>query len=600
MAAVSEPAPVGLICLQEAPLMLRACVLCVWILGSVSLLRAEEVLRTRQGKAAHALVTSIDADGTVSGIVGRDRREWELGALQAIQFAGARGRNGSSSRPHRIALRGRQMLSARVLGMDGSAVRVRVEDGSILSLPRAVVAAIQERCGVVTQLAEDFEQGLGQWRTWPGASLTGRQRHSGRQAVRLASDTPGAMEHRLGHLVREGKVTAYFYDDTRVEQGTRFFVEAEFVQAGVAQRVRVVLGWEGASYSVVTQPWSAMSVQPLARRKGWRRLDIHFNGAGLIVTVDSAVLAKGAAPAGPLVRLRLGTAWGVRRRRDPRQPPAALLDDIRVVRHVDTTQRRQEDPRLDEVLLAEGDQLFGRIEGMSPSTIAIRGPYGRVEIPWARVHSVRLSRQPIEPRSLAGWFVDVDTTDGDHLTGVLRGLDGRWLRLETALAGDLRLGRARLERLTPVFRGARLAIDSNYHHLGDEMDEELAVPEPEGARFEASFTLAKPPADKRTFIALTVVQMVGAGPDSAYAAQLKAGELRTYLDVNGTRVGSLNDHVARQTDQALRIRMPLPPGLLRVGANRVVIHTTPTKGNITQYDDFGFWGLALETEHAKP
>ena len=74
---------------------------------------------------------------------------------------------------------------------------------------------------------------------------------------------------------------------------------------------------------------------------------------------------------------------------------------------------------------------------------------------------------------------------------------------------------------------------------------------------------------------LDVVQVVPEAGDSEYSRQVRNGELRTYVSVNGRRVDYLNRHIkATRNEAPERVRIPIPRGLLHAGKNAIRIELT--------------------------
>ena len=95
---------------------------------------------------------------------------------------------------------------------------------------------------------------------------------------------------------------------------------------------------------------------------------------------------------------------------------------------------------------------------------------------------------------------------------------------------------------------------------------------------------------------LDVVQLEGTGPASPFAAELARGELRTYLLVNDREIDYLNRHITHRSLVPTRVRIPLPPGTVRPGANSAVLRQVPLKSDPREFDDCGVLGIALEAE----
>jgi len=562
-----------------------------------------DTLIPKEGAPVQTIIDTIQPDGRVRP-VGGAAAGWDLATLDRIELGAVRDAKAPPASSYRVAIRGGQSLSGRFAGMEKGLLFLAEMDGATVAMDRSAVASVQQFREARALLQDDFEDGLRRWKGWSGARAAQDRHVSGRMSLAMQVARPGTVTHRLSELAHAGQVTLRFYDDVQVIQGARFFCELEFATPGIAHKVKVQLGWETPTYGVTADPLVNMPVKSLPRRKGWRRMAVDFSSSELIVSVDGVMLAKGPPMGGALSSVRLGTAWGVRRRPGGRPPqgalkPIAYVDDVRILKRSDPFSHRQEDPDLDEVVTTGGDQLMGRLEAMDPRTVTLAGPFGRAQVGWEQIQSVLLRRQHVRPQIMSGWFVRVRRANGDRLAGVLMGVDGQSVRIKTSYAGELKLRRAGVRQIVPVFHGTQWQIDNDYHHLGDSLDEELAVPEPEGHRYQRTFKLPEAPV-RPVAVAVTVVQIVGTGSGAAWKDELQQGRLRTYLSVNGQRLASLNDQVPRQSSRPLRLRVPVPAGVLKAGDNTLVIEGTASKDKATGYDDFGFWALALEIDTAAP
>ncbi len=145
-------------------------------------------------------------------------------------------------------------------------------------------------------------------------------------------------------------------------------------------------------------------------------------------------------------------------------------------------------------------------------------------------------------------------------------------------------------------RGRRIVVDVAAHHLGDEVSvtHPLDPPQPEGLALERPIELPAAP-DGPAELVLDVVGVVPEAGDQEYSIQVRNGELRSYVAVNGRRVDYLNRHIKTRNDEAPeRIRIPIPRGLLHAGKNAVRIELTGDSDPRPKYDDLGILQIAVE------
>jgi hypothetical protein len=170
------------------------------------------------------------------------------------------------------------------------------------------------------------------------------------------------------------------------------------------------------------------------------------------------------------------------------------------------------------------------------------------------------------------------------------------LTLATPYSGVLMIPRSHLVKIVVLGRGRRLVIDPSAHHLGDEISVTLPLldpPQPEGLALERTIELAEF-TDRPAELVLDVVQVVGEAGDNRYSQQVRNGELRTYVTINGRRVDYLNRHIKTANETPERIRIPIPPGLIRAGKNALRIEVTGDSSPRPLYDDLGILQIALE------
>jgi hypothetical protein len=121
----------------------------------------------------------------------------------------------------------------------------------------------------------------------------------------------------------------------------------------------------------------------------------------------------------------------------------------------------------------------------------------------------------------------------------------------------------------------------------------LDPPQPEGLTLERTITLEKLP-DRPAELVLDVVEVVGESGDSRYSQQVRNGELRTYVEVNGRRIDYLNRYIKTRNQTPERIRLSIPRGLLHQGRNALRIEVTGSDSPPPLFDDLGILQIALE------
>ncbi len=525
------------------------------------------------------------------------------GATLAVEAPWPNSARAAGLPPFHIVLGQEQQVSGRLTRMDDKAVRI--EDGpsgATLNIDRAGIQTVSQRPGEAVDVQDGFETlELAKWSIVGAPEVSADPKLSGGHSLQLPAGG-SAVTRKLASPVTSGRIELAFLDDTNVAEGHQYFVDLLFRGTSGAESVRAVLGWADDSLAVQSPGGPALVVQRLARRKGWRRLDIRFGPGRTEVAVDGDDLAHGKGATGPLVEIRLGTE------RLPKAPPAAKglaahFDDLRIVRQAGTSTSPEIDPGQDEVRLVEGDQIFGALEPADADRLSLKVDGKSVGFAWREVSAVRLARKPSPSPLLEGHWARVawraapgdDIHDLDRAEGVVKGLTAGSLTLATPYAGTFAVPRDQIRRVDLLGRMTRGVLDPTPHHLGDEIAREsnpIDPPQPEGSTLEMTFRLDRVP-EGPAFLSMDVLQVVGGDRSLPFADDIAKGELRTNVAINGKPVDYLNRHIRDRNEIPERIRLPIPAGVLKAGANDLKI-TQAIRVEDNYVDDLGVLGIALE------
>src|SRR5262249_23624783 len=157
--------------------------------------------------------------------------------------------------------------------------------------------------------------------------------------------------------------------------------------------------------------------------EGWHRLEVRFTRSSLRVTHDADVLwhTLKEGPGGLLERVSLrcvaldtpGTARG-----------GVAWTAFTLERAVDERPHPPAEAGQDELWLAGGDQLFGRVVGMDSRAVRLKGRYGVRTVAWADLRGCFFAEGGHKPRPLPGPRVRLSldsglAPEGDVLDGVL-------------------------------------------------------------------------------------------------------------------------------------------------------------------------------------
>jgi hypothetical protein len=283
--------------------------------------------------------------------------------------------------------------------------------------------------------------------------------------------------------------------------------------------------------------------------------------------------------------------------------PSASFDDLRLVRFAEPPASLELDPTQDEARLVVGDQIFGELRGADAERVVMSVEGRPIPLRWSEVAGLYLRRVPAQGTPVEGLLVRADWQGApgerpaapDFAEGALLALSDGSLTLATPYSGTLTIPRRSLRRLAVTGRGRRIVLDVAAHHLGDEFSitQPLDPPQPEGLTLDRTIELAAAP-DGPAELVLDVVGVVPEAGDSDYSIQVRNGELRTYVTVNGKRIDYINHHLKTTNETPERVRIPVPRGLLRAGKNPVRIELTGDSDPQPKYDDLGILQIAVE------
>jgi hypothetical protein len=475
----------------------------------------------------------------------------------------------------RVTLHDGQHIAGQLLALDDKTLSLWPAWAEKVELPRAAVASVTQLPGWRTVAVEDFRDGGKAW------TIAGKPNFDAKDGTVTLNDKGQSLMYALTASLGGGRVGVTFADAEAA--GGHWTVEAEFGDDKNRRSLRVTVADAGGAYEVDSVGLDGVS-RRAARTPGPHRLLIQFAPRSLRITVDDQALWHNldAGPGGPLRQVRLACTAD----KDKVQG-AVAFSEFFLARAVDEPRRPTGDATQDEVWRSDGDQLFGRVLRAGGQSVEIDCD-GRRALAWPAVHGVWLRRAAAPPRTSDGAHVRVAvrtclSIEPDLLDGVVTALDDKALSLKHTLLGDVRLERARLHTLRPLFHGRRIEVDNAFHHLGDPeaFAPQLQPPRAEGPTLKRTFTLDVLPGEAR--LVLEVVRLKGP----------KETASRATLYLNGERLDDLNRHVDKAVDEPRRLALPLPKERLRKGENVLELRLTPSP-ETRRVEPCGVSGLAIE------
>jgi hypothetical protein len=519
-----------------------------------------------------------------------------LERIGAVDFPERESSVRPSPPPFQLRLGHGQWVSGHAPALNDREVRLEIgPSGRRLSAQRGGVLELRQRPGEALALLESFEDwDDSEWARQGELALDDQRRRDGRTSLRVPSAAT-SLSYALPEPLESGWFSVAFHHGGQTAEGVRWFVELGFrEQDGRTAPIRAVLGWSMDTPAVESPEGPALAVQRLILGEGWHTLSAQFDRDRLELAIDGASLARGPTPSGRLAEIRIASE----RQGTDSADLTAHLDDLRLVRRVQPPRSVQVDPEQDDARLINGDQLFGRLLQADRRQILLEMDGHRVPLEWSEVASLRFRRDLIPGEPLSGLLARLEWSAGtgqnlDRAEGVLTSVSQQGFTLQTPYAGELMVPGDQMRRLEVLGQGTRLVLDPTPHHLGDQYMENLDPPQPEGGTFQLQFHLQRVP-DSPALLALDVFEVAGEADSLPYAEFIRNKELRTNVVLNGRLFDYLNRHVRDQNETVTRIGIPIPPGLLQVGENRLRFEQTGKLKEPTFLDDMGLLEIALE------
>ncbi|HEX8199372.1 MAG TPA: hypothetical protein VF590_02715 [Isosphaeraceae bacterium] len=544
-----------------------------------------------------------DATGGFRFALDEGGAEVALEAARRVTFEGSDPDPKAGDPPFHVDLGLGQRISGRLGAVTDRAIRL--DDGpggEPVTVARSGALGLLQRPGEVQVLRDGFEAiDPGRWAATGAPDVVADPHREAGHGLRLPA-RGAALKAVLPEPVDSGRLDLFFSDGGARVPGRRWLVELWFRRPTGDEPIQVVLGWEDESPEVISRGGPALTVQLLVRQPGRHRLTVQFGPERTLMAIDGAELAHGKGPEGALSGIRLAAETSGRS--DGAEDLAAFVDDLRLVRRVEPTGSLESDPTQDEVRLPRGDQVFGSLRKADAESVALDVDDREVVLNWSEVAGLYFRRSPEPGAPVAGLLARLEWQPGpgrdtDAAEGALVAVSEESLSLATPYAGTLTVPRDRLRLLQVLGRGRRVVLDPFPHHLGDQVMPEYHPPQPEGGVLELSFPLDAVP-DGSAVLAFDVVGVEGEVGLLRFAQELRRGELRTNVRLNGQVIDHLNRQIASKNEVPERIRLPIPAGLLRAGRNVVRIEQVGRAQDPEYLDDLGVLGIALEAETEAP
>ncbi len=514
----------------------------------------------------------------------------------------------ASAPPYRVQLGlGQQISGHRFEFLDGRLNFWTTTDPEAMPvvIDRAHFRSMTQRPGEVILLTEDFEGDPAPIAGTLQGNLSVEPSNDGQpgRSLRVPVTSAGSWIRDLPTPLESGRVSLRFEDPGLIleQSNATLQIEMEFHDGVTTSRRRVTtrVRLDRDLLGVSAPRGPDLAVQPLERSPGLHVWTCRFGPEGIQIGLDGRELAFGRQPIrDPLTSI--GVVLKGAADRDEAGEAAFRIDDLQVVRAVAPPIGSEADPSQDEVRLASGDQLFGRIVRANPESVALTMLGQTIALPWSEVSGLYLERTARASRPVEGPFVAVtwrpggsasDADDPDRIEGALREHGPEFLGIESPMAGSIRLPRSWIQRLVVLDPVRRTVLDVHARHFGDQYDDNLDPPlnDDDGQTWTVVLdAVSKAP----TRLVLDVVEVLGPEGDR-FSVEVRDGKWLTEIFLNGQRLDAINSYAGRSSPIPKRIRIPIPEGRLRIGENqfRLEQYVKPKSGDM---DDLGVETVLLE------
>lgn len=513
----------------------------------------------------------------------------------------------------RVILSGGEALHAEALLRDDGITSIWRSGLEPVKLLPGAVTGVSSSIGEVTAIYEDFERERCAVVSEKGALVLDRERHRSGDRSLLVSDSLSPCSVMLAEPVTAGRLEWSLYDDGRQSPQARYWLDVQFRSPDGEKSLRISPGWDGESYCEVPAG-TEVALQAQKRSVGWHDWTVAFDEHRFVVLVDDALLARGLALGEVLTSLRIsaGKTGRAAAGENPArtEPLRAWIDDLRITRQIDVLARPARTQRQGSVWLVSGDEVFGDPLQFDAHEVTQQRATGKRTWLWENLRGLDLPAAPAPAAApVSGWIAEIELApilysardEPDRLVAAMVSLDERELTAMHPWLGTLRLPRAEVSSIRPLFTGTLQLVDPALHHLGDSIREDLQAKLPEGTRWEATVALTAPPA-KKAWVSLLAAELEPAAAlqrvSPAQPPARQAAFLSTDLIVNGRRIDSLNGQVTlrARSSNPQRLRLAIPDALLKAGVNTIRLEQRPARDDPREFDDFEFSRLSLEFE----
>jgi hypothetical protein len=521
----------------------------------------------------------------------------------------SRPRVAHSHRPLRqISLLNGDRFVAECLEWGTQAATFRLLSGQTITVALSAISQLASLPGELDVHADSFEtEPTNQLNLEQGRKLDDTYAASGRSSLRIDSTSQG-YRYTLDPPLDFARIEFSFQTEIHDSSSASGEWQIEWQDTLERRQPLVVRLGPDQSISVSGINRGAESAsQRLKLSEKWHSFIALFDPGRVRLIVDDALIAMSDAPAASINSIRFGPV-------DPGSKNVLWIDELQVLKLRSTDdQERSFSPSidLDTITTEAGDELFGRIIGLTGSSVTLETLGQLRSIPLNRVTALDWNQSSTTIKQRFGTssgvvatvemqsFVERPECQPEKWTVTITRIDAKYLVAQHALVGELKLKWSDVRRVEPQFVGQMHLVDARRFHLGNSIRNDFHRQLPDGTEIRSDFELRSIPSGQ-PFISLDVSELEAASPDappaSPFLAQLRAGNLVTEVFVNDQKIGHLNQLIRFKASAKTpdRIRYKVPLDLLKPGQNSFRLRQQPLEPNGHEFDDGEIGNIRLE------
>ena len=514
-----------------------------------------------------------------------------------------------SYRPLRqISLLNGDRFVAEFLEWGTKTAAFRLLNGQTITVPASAISQLASVTGEVDVHFESFEtERTDQLKSELDGKLDDTHAASGRSSLRIDSTSPG-YRYTLDPPLDFARIEFSFQIAIHDSSSASGEWQIEWDDNLKHRKPLVIRIGPEQSISISGLSRGTESVsQNLKSSYGWHSFIALIDPERVRLFVDDALVASSVTPAVSIKSIRYGPV-------DHNAKNILWTDDLQILKLLSTDDlKRSFSPLLDRDMLTTetGDELFGRIVGLTGSSVTLETVGQLRSIPLSRITSINWNQSHAAIKQAISMtsgivatvemqpFFDRRECQPEKWTVTVTKIDAQYLIAQHSLVGELKLKWSDVRRVEPLFVGQTHLVDARRFHLGNSIRSDFHRHLPDGTEIRGDFDLQKIPAGKPYF-SLDVAEFEAASydapPATPFLAQLRAGNLITEVFVNDQNIGHLNRQIrfkaGAQTPD--RIRLKVPCEVLKQGQNSFRLQQQPLEPNSHEFDDGEIGNIRLE------